>query len=277
MTNPRREVAAGDFSIDIVAETDFGEIVIENQYGPSDHRHLGQLVTYLSHREVQRAVWIVEHGRSEHVKAVETLNERGLGQIWMVEVRTIKIGVSDPAPLFVILTEPSGIEVDVEPLERKPRNIKKRDFMAALFKQAQEEEIDSPFKSRQPGIHGLVHTPARGPGLLYRTAVNRKESRVVLTNANGKWLGVLTELQKKQSEIESKFRDADLSRDLKWEQIRRDRWVIRYTVDANYQDEVNPEEMRELNRAAAEMKRIFDPYLERLDPQLEGEPPSDTP
>ena len=79
MTNARREVAAGDFSIDIVAETDFGEIVIENQYGQSDHRHLGQLVTYLSHRDVQRAVWIVQHGRSEHVKAVETLNERGLG------------------------------------------------------------------------------------------------------------------------------------------------------------------------------------------------------
>ena len=146
----------------------------------------------------------------------------------MVEVRTVRIGGSDPAPLFEILTEPSGIEVDVEPLEPKPANLKKRDFMAALFKQAQEEEIDSPFKSRQPGIHGLVQTLARGPGLLYRTAVNGKKSRVVLTNANGKWLGVLTELQKKQSEIESKFRDADLSRDLKWEQIRRDRWVIRY-------------------------------------------------
>ena len=277
MTNPRSEVGAGNFSIDIVAETDVGEIVVENQYGHSDHRHLGQLVTYLSHRGVQRAVWIVEHGRPEHVKAVETLNERGLGQIWMVAIRAIRIGGSDPAPLFEILTEPSGIEVDVEPLEPKPANLKKRDFMAALFKQAQEEGIDSPFKSLRPRIDGLAHTSAHGPGLLYRTAVNRKESRVVLTNANGKWLGVLTELQKKQSEIESKFRDADLSRDLKWEQIRRDRWVIRYTVDANYQDEVNPDEMRELNRAAAEMKRIFDPYLAQLDPALEGDTPSDTP
>lgn len=277
MTNPRSEVGAGAFSIDIVAETDFGEIVIENQYGKSDHRHLGQLVTYLSHREVQRAIWIVEHGRPEHIKAVETLNERGLGQIWMVAVRAIRIGSSDPAPLFDVLTKPSEIEVDVEPLELKPSNIKKRHFMVSLFKQAHEEGIDSPFKNLKPGIHGLVHTPAHGPALLYRTAVNRKQSRVVLTNANGKWLGALAELQKNQSEIESKFHAAGLSGDLKWERIGVDRWVIRYTSDANYQEEINPVKMRELNRAAAEMKQIFDPYLEQLDPNLEGDSPSDTP
>lgn len=87
----------------------------------------------------------------------------------------------------------------------------------------------------------------------------------------------MTELQKKQSEIESKFQAADLSRDLEWEKKKPDRWVIRYTVDANYEDDVNPEGMRELNRAAAEMKRIFGPYLAQLDPKLEGDTPSDTP
>jgi len=81
LANPRREVGAGDFSIDVVAETDFGDIVIENQYGRSDHRHLGQLVTYLSHRQVHRAIWILEEARPEHVKAVETLNQRGVGQM----------------------------------------------------------------------------------------------------------------------------------------------------------------------------------------------------
>ena len=45
LTNPRSEVSAGDFRIDLLAGTDFGDAVIENQYGRSDHRHLGQLVT----------------------------------------------------------------------------------------------------------------------------------------------------------------------------------------------------------------------------------------
>ncbi len=47
------------------------------------------------------------------------------------------------------------------------------------------------------------------------------------------------------------------------------RWVIRYQVDVNYQDEPDPAKMLELNRAAAEMKRVFDPYVRQLDPQLE--------
>ena len=94
LANPQSEVRAGDFRIDVVAETNFGDIVIENQYGRSDHRHLGQLIAYLSHREVQRAIWIAEEGRPEHVKAVEMLNARGVGQIWMVTMRAIRIGDS---------------------------------------------------------------------------------------------------------------------------------------------------------------------------------------
>ena len=94
LTSPQNEVAAGAFSIDLVAESNFGDVVIENQFGKSDHRHLGQLLTYLSDREAERAIWIVEEGRPEHVKAVKTLNERGVGQIWMVTVRAIRISDS---------------------------------------------------------------------------------------------------------------------------------------------------------------------------------------
>ncbi len=118
MTDPQREVGAGDFSIDLVAETNFGDVVIENQFGRSDHRHLGQLVTYLSQQDVERrAIWIAEEARPEHVKAVERLNERGIGQIWMVTVRAIAIGDSVPAPLFTVVAEPADIEKTVESTE----------------------------------------------------------------------------------------------------------------------------------------------------------------
>ena len=128
LTNPQREVGAGDFSIDLVAETNFGDVVIENQFGRSDHRHLGQLVTYLSQRDVERAIWIVEEARPEHVKAVETLNERGIGQIWMVAVRAIAIGDSVPAPLFAVVAEPADIEKTVESTELTQSQVRRRDF-----------------------------------------------------------------------------------------------------------------------------------------------------
>ena len=270
LTNPQREVGAGDFSIDLVAETNFGDVVVENQFGRSDHRHLGQLVIYLSQRDVERAIWIAEEARPEHVKAVETLNDRGIGQIWMVTVRAIRIGDSASAPLFTVVAEPADIEKTVESTELTQSQVMRRDFLAALFAEALDREIDSPFKNLSPSIHGILHIHARGPGLVYRVAVNRKRSRVVITNARGKWLGALAALLENREKIDEDFAAAGLSQALEWtDAVTAGRWVIRYEVDVSYQDEPDPAKMLELNRAAAEMKRVFDPYLQQLDPQLE--------
>ena len=270
LTNPQREVGAGDFSIDLVAETNFGDVVIENQFGRSDHRHLGQLVTYLSQRDVERAIWIAEGARPEHVKAVETLNDRGIGRIWMVTVRAITIGDSAPAPLFTVVAEPADDEKSVEPTELTPRHVKKRDFLAKLFAQARDEGIDSPFKNLAPSVHGILRTPARGQGLVYRVAVNRHGSRVVLTNVRGRWLGALAVLLKDRQKIDQDFAATGLPKPLEWtDAVTAGRWVIRYKVDVNYQDEPDLAKMDELNRAAAAMKHVFDPYLLQLDPQLE--------
>ena len=270
LTNPQREVGAGDFSIDLVAETNFGDVVIENQFGRSDHRHLGQLVTYLSQRDVERAIWIAEEARPEHVKAVKTLNDRRIGRIWMVTVRAITIGDSAPAPLFTVVAEPADDEKGFESTELTQSQVKRREFLAKLFAHAQDEGIDSPFKNLAPSVHGILHTPARGQGLVYRVAVNRHGSRVVITNARGRWLGALAALIKNRQRIDQDFAAAGLRQPLVWtDTATAGRWVIGYKVDVNYQDEPDLAKMDELNRAAAAMKHVFDPYLQQLDPQLE--------
>ena len=275
LSRAQREVGAGAFSIDLVAETNFGDVVIENQFGRSDHRHLGQLVTYLSHREVQRAIWIVEEARPEHVKAVETMNDRGVGQIWMVTVRTIRIGDSPAAPLFTVVAEPSEDAMTKERTDPDDQDLtsaqrQSRDFLAALFAQAREEEIDSPFRSLTPAYTGFHDKPARGLGLVYRLAVNRRESRVVLTNKRGRWTGALAALLQNRRTIDEAFAAADLPQPLEWtEQVTAGRWVIRYGVNAGYQGEPDRTRMLELNRASAAMKRVFDRYVGELEPQLE--------
>ena len=274
LKNPRSEVGAGNFKIDLVAETDFGDAVIENQYGRSDHRHLGQLVTYFADRDVQLAIWIVQIARPEHVKAVEVLNERGVGYIWMVAVRTIRIEESPPAPLFTVVAAPLESELAKESMGRElsPSEIKKRDFLAALIKQAEDEGIASPFRGRTPNHLGNLHTPARGSNLLYRVAVNGKESRVVVTNTTGKWLGALDLLLAERHKLDKAFARAGLSGKLEWpEQVSGGRWSIRYSAAANWRDDVDPEKLRELNQASAAMKSIFDPHLETLDPGLEDD------
>ena len=70
------------FALDILArgrDAD-GELrlVIENQYGATDHRHLGQILTYAAHAASGGhrvlAVWITEEVRPAHLAAVTFLN-----------------------------------------------------------------------------------------------------------------------------------------------------------------------------------------------------------
>jgi len=71
-----REKSAGDFFVDILAETGDGDlVVIENQLERTDHDHLGKLITYMSNLDAKIAIWITSQPRPEHEKAVQWLNE----------------------------------------------------------------------------------------------------------------------------------------------------------------------------------------------------------
>lgn len=73
----KRETGVGEFSADIVANVDGSErkVIIENQYGKTDHDHLGKLITYASGTNATVVVWIVEEARDEHRSAIQWLNE----------------------------------------------------------------------------------------------------------------------------------------------------------------------------------------------------------
>ena len=101
LSNVRREQAAGDFSVDLVAEDESGNlVVIENQLEQGDHKHLGQVITYLTARDAKAAIWIVKEARPEHINAISWLNESSSASFYL-----IKIG--DSEPLLTIIVDPS--------------------------------------------------------------------------------------------------------------------------------------------------------------------------
>ena len=76
LTTLEREKNVGDFSVDLFAEDEAGRrVIIENQLEEMDHRHLGQLLTYLTFLDADLAISVTADARPEHVSAVSWLYE----------------------------------------------------------------------------------------------------------------------------------------------------------------------------------------------------------
>jgi hypothetical protein len=105
------EVSIGDFSADIIA-IDLAtnkRVIIENQFGSTDHRHLGQLITYSSVLGAGVVVWIAETIRPEHKSAIDFLNQnlKESLRLYAVEASIIRIDESKPAFILNLISMPA--------------------------------------------------------------------------------------------------------------------------------------------------------------------------
>lgn len=107
------EQRVGSFRADILArainETE-NRVIIENQFGRTDHSHLGQILTYLAGVEgAKTIVWIAEIIQPDHRAAVDWLNENTLDDFsfFAIEIELWRIGTSPPAPRFNVIVSPN--------------------------------------------------------------------------------------------------------------------------------------------------------------------------
>ncbi len=105
------EVAVGPFSADILCKNtaDGSWLVIENQIQKTDHRHLGQILTYAAGLGAKTLVWIASKFTEEHRAAVDWLNEHTDEEIsfFALEIEVWRIGDSQLAPKFNIVCKPN--------------------------------------------------------------------------------------------------------------------------------------------------------------------------
>ena len=105
------EVHVQEFQADIVARVpqDGSVALIENQLEQSDHRHLGQIMTYLAGTGAQTVVWIASGFSPAHLSAVRWLNENTVDPFAFFAVRlgVVRIGDSLRAPTFEVLEQPN--------------------------------------------------------------------------------------------------------------------------------------------------------------------------
>ena len=122
LTDVETEKFVGNYRCDILCKDEItGKVVlIENHLEPTNHDHLGKIITYASGLDASVVVWLVASAREEHASAIEWLNKHTDDDVsfFLVEIHAYKIGDSEPAPQFKIIEQPNDFVKSVKAISK---------------------------------------------------------------------------------------------------------------------------------------------------------------
>ena len=106
-----QEKDVGPYRADILCKDTAEDtwVLVENQLEKTDHRHLGQLLTYAAGLKAVTIVWVAHTFTDEHRAALDWLNsatDKGL-RLFGLEVELWQIGDSPAAPKFNVVSKPN--------------------------------------------------------------------------------------------------------------------------------------------------------------------------
>jgi len=164
------EKAVGDFSSDIVArEMNTGEtVVIENQYGKTDHDHLGKLLTYSSGKDAGFTIWLAEEFRPEHRSVLEWLNESGPkdAKFFAIKPRVLSIEGSDERGFeFEVIVEPNDWEREITNNTLSELDRSYREFFAEIVEAYSEKRRS--WNKLKPGTRNYLTFSAGIAGISF--------------------------------------------------------------------------------------------------------------
>ena len=155
------EKQVGPFAADILAKEVGSDrwVIIENQIEPTDHRHLGQLLTYAAGLDARTIIWIADSFREEHRAAIDFLNRATTEDFafFGIQVELYRIGSSALAPRFSLVGKPNNwskqaqaakqlAERDLSPIQKLTR-----EFWAQLIAKSAKAypplAVRTPYKS----------------------------------------------------------------------------------------------------------------------------------
>jgi len=265
-----READIGDFSLDLLAK-DLGtgrHVVIENQFGATDHGHLGKLITYAAGVDAAAVVWLTETVRDEHRQALEWLNRRTDSEIhfFAVGVEVVQIDQSRPAVLFKPVVFPNEWQrATRESAERQasPRGEAYQRYFQVLIDELREKHRFTGARAAQPqswyafssGVQGFTYGTSFAQG-------GRVRAELYIDQGDGdRNKGLFDSLLKQKEPIEQEFMGP-----LEWDRLDG-RQACRVAVYRDGSIDMPEEALAEIRAWAVEtllrLKRVFGPRLSR--------------
>ena len=267
------EASVGIFSLDLLArDVDNNRpVIIENQLEPTDHSHLGQLLTYAAGYNASAIVWIAKEFRDEHRAALDFLNGR-TGEdteFFGVVVELWKIENSRPAPHFMVISAPNdwSKETKSQGREVSERGKKYQAFFQPLMDGLRDDhKFTRASRARTALRESWCSYTAGYSDTQYNACFggnNRARVEFYIRSDNKEWNKQLfDQLEERKNEIES-----EIEGEFKWERLDNKRAcrisVVRLgSID---DDEETLEEIREwMFDRMLDFERVFGPVLTEL-------------
>ena len=263
------EQSAGSFSIDILGEDISGPVIIENQFGKTDHDHLGKSLTYTAYQNAKTVIWICEETRPEHEKVIDWLNEK-ISDIsfYLVRLEVFQIDDSRPFPKFIKVSGPSNEATLMRKYQEGLSDYEKNiiTFWEEFLVQLETIIPDhrSAIPSKNPWLNRTAGRPGLG-GLAYAYLIFKDSAAIELYSDNPDPLineERLTLLKSYKEEIE---RELEFGKDLIWD-IRPERKLqkVRYPITGGGLD--NKEQWSEIQYTMiSAMKKLIDTFQKYID------------
>jgi hypothetical protein len=174
------EENVGGYFADIHARVGIDEeerdVIIENQYGTTDHSHLGKSIVYGSGFDADIIIWLAESFRDEHIDAIQWMNERTDDQtgFFGVRVELVQIDESPFAPEFTVVERPSRWKALTGGLSETHRN--HYQFWRAFKERLVERDLEQ--YAKEPGSNASYGVPDNVEGATIRLASSADEKRI---------------------------------------------------------------------------------------------------
>ena len=270
LTVIEEEKPVGVFSADIFCKDENTEnnVVIENQLDISDHKHLGQLLTYATGLNAKSIVWLSSEFKDEHRAVLDKLNEITDPDInfFGIKIEAVKIGNSDIAINFKVISQPNewiktrsnfGYRCSGK---LTPSKILKQDFWTHLNNKIQTR--GSFLSTRKPRAQHY-HTFKLGNGKSHLSGLlNKREKYVAAEVYIPKDQALYEALKQNKSEIEKEFGEPLDWQDLDDSKASRIK-IFKYNFNIENQDQWESNSDWLIDRVE-KLYKVFSPRIKQI-------------